>query len=54
MIAFTCEYAGGEITLEEEEMAEADWYTADALPRVPPRLSISRQLIDWFVENGTG
>ncbi len=54
MIAFTCEHAGGEITLEEEEMAEADWYTADALPRVPPPLSISRQLIDWFVENNGG
>lgn len=49
MIAFTCEYAGGEIRLEEEEMAEAGWYTADNLPRVPPPLSISRQLIDWFV-----
>lgn len=54
MIAFTCQYAGGEITLEEEEMAEAAWYTADALPRVPPPLSISRHLIDWFVKNGQG
>lgn len=54
MIAFTCEYAGGEIMLEEEEMAEAGWYTADDLPRVPPPLSISRQLIDWFVDNHGG
>lgn len=50
MIAFTCDYAGGEIVLEEEEMAEAAWYTADNLPRIPPRISISRALIDWFVE----
>jgi NAD+ diphosphatase len=50
MIAFTCEWAGGEITLDEAEMDEAGWFTAGELPKVPPPLSISRQLIDWFVE----
>jgi NAD+ diphosphatase len=50
MIAFTCEYAGGEIVLEEAEMAEAAWFTADRLPKIPGTSSISRQLIDWFVE----
>jgi NAD+ diphosphatase len=49
MIAFTCNYASGDIQLEEEEMVEAGWYFADNMPRVPPRLSIARQLIDWFV-----
>ena len=49
MIAFTCEYAGGKIVLDEAEMAEADWFRADALPRIPPAISISRRLIDWFV-----
>lgn len=49
MIAFTCTYDRGEIRLEEEEMVEAGWYRADNMPRVPPRLSIARQLIDWFV-----
>ena len=49
MIAFTAEYAGGEITLEESEIAEAGWFAADALPDIPPRMSISRRLIDWFV-----
>jgi NAD+ diphosphatase len=50
MLAFTAEYAGGEIVLEEEEMAEAGWYTADALPPIPPSISISRRLIDRFIE----
>jgi NAD+ diphosphatase len=50
MIAFTCEYAGGDIVLEEAEMAEAGWFTADALPKIPPKISISRTLIDWFVD----
>jgi NAD+ diphosphatase len=49
MIAFTCQYAGGEIVLGEEEMADAAWFEAGDLPRVPPPLSISRHLIDWFV-----
>lgn len=50
MIGFTCEYAGGDIVLEEAEMAEADWFTVDNLPRIPGSISISRQLIDWFIE----
>ena len=50
MIAFTCRYAAGEIVLEEEEMAEAGWFTADEMPPVPPKISIARQLIDWFVD----
>lgn len=49
MIAFTCRYASGDIVLEEEEMAEAGWYKADGLPPIPPKISIARQLIDWFV-----
>jgi NAD+ diphosphatase len=50
MIAFTCEYAGGEIVLEEAEMAEAAWFTVEELPKIPGSVSISRQLIDWFIE----
>lgn len=50
MIGFTCEYAGGDIVLEEAEMAEAGWFTVDTLPRIPGSISISRQLIDWFIE----
>jgi NAD+ diphosphatase len=52
MIAYTAEYAGGEIELEEEEMADAGWYTADSLPQIPPPISIARSLIEWFVETG--
>lgn len=49
MLAFTAEYAGGEIVLEEAEMAEAGWFPPHALPQVPSPISISRQLIDAFV-----
>lgn len=49
MIGFTAEYAGGEFALEEAEIAEAGWFAADALPGLPPKMSIARRLIDWFV-----
>lgn len=51
MLAFTAEYAGGEIRLEETEIAEAGWFAADGLPGLPPRMSVARRLIDWFVES---
>jgi NAD+ diphosphatase len=50
MIAFTCHYAAGEIVLEEEELAEAAWYSVGDLPPIPPKISIARRLIDWFVD----
>ena len=46
MIAFTAEYAGGEIRCEDAEIAEARWFPADALPPLPTSLSIARRLID--------
>jgi NAD+ diphosphatase len=49
MIAFTAEYASGEITLEEAEIADANWFKPDELPNIPPPLSIARRLIDNFV-----
>jgi NAD+ diphosphatase len=49
MIAFTAEYAGGEITLEEAEIADANWFKPNELPAVPPPISIARRLIDSFV-----
>jgi NAD+ diphosphatase len=55
MVGFTAEYAGGDIALEEAEIADAQWFAAGNLPLLPPKMSIARQLIDWFVaesENG--
>ena len=49
MVGFTARYTGGAIRLEELEIADAQWFTADSLPQVPPKISIARQLIDWFV-----
>jgi len=49
MIGFTAAYAGGEIRLEEEELADAAWFSPQTLPPIPPKPSIARQLIDRFV-----
>lgn len=46
MIAFTAEYAGGEIRPDGVEIEEARWFDPDDLPNVPDRISISRWLID--------
>ena len=49
MIGFTATYAGGEITLDENEIVDAGWYTVDNLPPLPGKISIARKLIDWFI-----
>jgi NAD+ diphosphatase len=47
MIAFTAEYAGGEITLNDAEIDAARWFgPGDPLPQLSPQQSISRALID--------
>jgi NAD+ diphosphatase len=46
MIAFTAEYAGGELRPDGVEIEECAWFDPDALPKLPPPISISRRLID--------
>ena len=48
MIAFTAEYAGGDIEVDSIEIDNAAWFSADSLPAIPPKISIARQLIEWF------
>ena len=49
MVGFVAEYAAGEITVDDIEIAEAAWFSRDNLPPIPPSISIARRLIDWFV-----
>ncbi len=49
MLAFTAEYAGGEITIDNFEIEDAKWFSRDQLPEIPKKLSLSRQLIDAFI-----
>jgi NAD+ diphosphatase len=50
MIAFTAEYAGGELRPEATEIDDLGWFSPDALPpELPSTYSVARRLIEWFV-----
>ena len=45
MVAYTARWTGGDIVKQEGEIEDAQWYALDALPKIPPRFSISGHLI---------
>jgi NAD+ diphosphatase len=49
MIGFTAKWASGELHADPTEIMDAGWFARDAIPVVPPKLSIARELIDAFV-----
>lgn len=51
MIGFTAEYESGELVLEETEIVEAGWFTADKMPMVPGKISIAGDMIEQFRQN---
>ena len=46
MIAFECDWAGGELAPQPGEIEAADWFDVFHLPRLPSKISIARRLID--------
>jgi len=46
MVGFTAEYKSGEISIDNDEIDEAGWFSVSELPRIPRKISIARQLID--------
>lgn len=54
MLGFFADYAGGELVLQEDEIAEADWYRPGELPPVPPATTIAGRLIQAMVREITG
>lgn len=53
MIAFHAQYASGELRADGVEIVEAGWFERNALPFLPPSLSIARQMIDAFLTRKT-
>jgi len=49
MVGFFADYAGGEIVVDGTEIVDARWFSAQALPNIPPKPSIARRLIDAWV-----
>jgi NAD+ diphosphatase len=54
MVGFHAEHAAGEVKPDGVELDDARWFRFDALPEVPPRISIARQLIDTWVASRKG
>ena len=45
MVAYTAQWDGGEIVPQASEIEDAQWFSINALPGVPPRFSIAGHLI---------
>jgi NAD+ diphosphatase len=55
MMGFVATWRSGEIVCEPNEIVDARWFSASALPMIPPSLSISRQPIDaWLADVARG
>ncbi|GGY25703.1 NAD(+) diphosphatase [Paludibacterium paludis] len=50
MLAFTAEYLSGDIVPQEGEIADARWFSIDALPTLPPPASIAAWLIRHTID----
>lgn len=51
MLGFTATYDGGSISIQDDELAEADWFSLEQLPRVPNKLSIAGWMIRQHVRD---
>lgn len=49
VMAFSLEYASGDVVPDGNELEDARWFDIDALPELPEAVHISRQLIDGTV-----
>lgn len=49
MIGFIADWESGEIRPDGIEISEAGWYSPASLPPIPPKMTIAREMIDWFV-----
>jgi NAD+ diphosphatase len=50
MIGFTAEYDSGDIQPDGFEIEDAKWFSAEELPALPGKISISSKLIDHFLK----
>ncbi len=52
MVGFVADYESGELKLQESELESGAFYTRDKLPELPRPYSLSRRMIDWWIEKG--
>lgn len=51
MTGFTAEYASGELQFTDGELADGGFYSRDNLPQLPTHPSLSRAIIDAWIEH---
>lgn len=51
MLGFHAEYKSGELQLAANELCDGAWFKTDNLPQLPPGFSISRKLIELFIQS---
>ena len=49
MTAHSARYVSGDIILQQSELSSGAFFTRDSLPALPPRFTLSRQLIDAWI-----
>lgn len=52
MVGFIARYAGGDLVVDPHELDDARWFDVDALPSLPPPISIARKILDWYTGSG--
>ena len=49
MCGFVARYNSGDLAIDTTELEHAAWFALDALPDLPPPLSIARRILDWHL-----
>jgi NAD+ diphosphatase len=50
MLGYLAAYESGEIAIDDKELDDARWFDRDSMPDLPPPLSISRQIINMWID----
>ena len=50
MVGFTADYESGEINVDGKEIIDAKWFDVDDVTPMPSKISISSELIEWYIE----
>ncbi|MDM1707848.1 NAD(+) diphosphatase [Thiopseudomonas alkaliphila] len=54
MLGFIADYVAGNIVIQQDELRSAEWFSLDQLPILPDKGTISRYLIDSYLEERQG
>jgi len=49
MVGFTAQYENGKIKVDKFEILDAKWFAPDEIQLPPSKMSISSELIEWFI-----